>query len=84
MKVFNVGLDFLNFFRKKPGEPQLAPWCSLLIFKNEGKLNNFGDGGVNIFRQLNRFILGSVLNFGQSVVGDFINERMLTKVYEIE
>jgi hypothetical protein len=55
-----------------------------LIFKNEGKLNNFGDGGVNIFRQLNRFILGSVLNFGQSVVGDFINERMLTKVYEIE
>lgn len=84
MKVFNVGLDFLYFLREKPGEPQLSPWGSLLIFKNEGKLNNFGDGRVNIFGQLNRFILGPVLNFGQSVVGDFINERMLTKVYEIQ
>ena len=84
MEVLNVGLDVLDFVREEPWEPQLSPRGSLLIFKNEGKLNNFGDCGVDILGQFDRFILSFVLNFRQSVMGDLIDEGVLAKVDEIK
>ena len=84
MEVLYVGLDVLDFVWEEPWEPQLSPRGSLLILENEGKLNNFGNCGVDILGQFNRFILGSVLNFSQSVVGNLVNEGVLPKVDEIE
>jgi len=84
MQILDVILDIIDFIWKKSWKPQLSPWSSLLIFKNQGKLNNFSNGRFAILWKLNGFIFGFVFYLYQSVMCHLIDERMLSKVDKIQ